>query len=110
MTTTTKDEETGSVTEKTEYKDGSEFTKTTSSDGKVQSEAVVSEEAVKAAADSGQPVVVVMPEAESKKDAAKAPELTVDLPCEEAVVEIPVADMGSGVVAVIVNEDGSEKL
>ena len=110
VTTTTKDEETGSVTEKTEYKDGSEFTKTTSSDGKVQSEAVVSEEAVKAAADSGQPVVVAMPEAESKKDAAKAPELTVDLPCAEAVVEIPVADMGSGVVAVIVNEDGSEKI
>ena len=76
----------------------------------MQSEAVVSEEAVKAAADSGQPVVVAMPEAESKKDAAKAPELTVDLPCAEAVVEIPVADMGSGVVAVIVNEDGSEKI
>lgn len=110
MTTTTKDEKAGSVTEKTEYKDGSEFTKITSSDGKVQSEAVVSEEAVKAAADSGQPVVVAMPEAEAKKDAAKAPEFTVDLPCEEAVVEIPVADMGSGVVAVIVNEDGSEEI
>ena len=43
-----------------------------------------------------------------EKDTAKAPELTIDLPCEEAVVEIPVADIKPGIVAVIVEEDGTE--
>ena len=108
VTTTTKDETTGSVTETTEYKDGSKFTQITSADGKVQREAVVSEEAVKTAKDGGNPVNVAMPEAEAEKDTAKAPELTIDLPCEEAVVEIPVADIKPGIVAVIVEEDGTE--
>ena len=53
VTTTTKDEENGTVTEETEYTDGSVFTQVTSDDGTIRSEASVSEKKIKDAEDKG---------------------------------------------------------
>lgn len=110
VTTTTKDEENGTVTEETEYTDGSVFTQVTSDDGTIRSEAAVSEKKIKDAEDKGEPAEISMPEIKAAENTGSAAEITIKLPCEETVVEIPVQDMTTGTVAVIVKEDGTEEI
>ena len=65
---------------------------------------------MKAAEDQGKPVAVAMPEVGAASDSSSAEEITIKLPCEEAVVEIPVKNMTNDTVAVIVKEDGTEEI
>ena len=73
--------------------------------------AFVSEQAVAAAAESGEPVVLPI-EVKAADSAEEAAEVTINLPEEgrSVKVEIPVSNPRPGAVAVIVNENGEEKV
>jgi len=78
--------------------------------GKVEAEVSVSAAAVNTAENKETAVTLPMPAVETTKTSETAPTVTVDLPASasSAKVEIPVADVTPGTVAVIVNADGTE--
>ena len=134
-TTTTKvDKNTGTVTETTKNTDGSTETVKTETDGTVttnvaaadgtksetvvdkrgvqSSEVTVSNKAVKEAADAGEAVALPIPEVKATSNSNKAATVTVELPAnvKSAEVEVPVANVNAGTVAVIVHADGTEEV
>ena len=81
---------------------------TTSKDGKVDVVVDVSEEALENAAGT---VTLPMPEVTAPTDPDRAPSVTVGLPVDIGVkVEIPVANVTAGTVAVLVKPDGTEEV
>mgnify|MGYP000027829309 CR=1 FL=1 len=118
-TTTGKD---GSVS-KTETKpDGSSVTESktangttgtvkTDVNGKTEAETKISKKAVEDAKKSGE-AVKVPAEVKAGEDSNSAPTVKVELPknAGETKIEIPVEDVNSGTVAVIVHPDGTEEI
>ena len=118
-TTTSKD---GSTTKTTTKKDGSSVTESkdasgttgtvkTDKDGKTEAEAKISNKAVEDAKKSGE-AVKVPTEVKAGEDSNSAPTVKVELPknAGETKIEIPVSDVNSGTVAVIVHPDGTEEI
>lgn len=92
---------------------GSTVTKTDSQGNRTtEAEAKLSEKDVKNAQESGEAVQVPVKKIEAAKDSNRAPEIKVELPsgAGKTTVEIPVDNVSSGTVAVIVHEDGTEEL
>lgn len=92
---------------------GSTVTKTDSQGNRTtEAEAKLSEKDVKNAQETGEAVQVPVKKIEAAKDSNRAPEIKVELPsgAGKTTVEIPVDNVSSGTVAVIVHEDGTEEL
>ena len=92
---------------------GSTVTKTDSQGNRTtEAEAKLSEKDVKDAQETGEAVQVPVKKIEAAKDSNRAPEIKVELPsgAGKTTVEIPVDNVSSGTVAVIVHEDGTEEL
>lgn len=97
----------GSTTTTITKEDGSSSTTTVGTDGKVESDVTVSEEAVSNA--DGAAVALPIPEVPVTTDKDAAPTVTVNLPSKDATkVEVPVKDVTPGTVAVLVDADGNE--
>lgn len=97
----------GSTTTTITKEDGSSSTTTVGTDGKVESDVTISEEAVSNA--DGAAVALPIPEVPVTTDKDAAPTVTVNLPSKEATkVEVPVKDATPGTVAVLVDADGNE--
>ena len=100
-------------TETTENADGSTTTTVTNADGEttVKAEASVSVEAVEAAQKENKAVIVPV-EVKATTDTESAPVVSVSIPksAGEVKVEIPVTNVSSGTVAVLVNADGTEEI
>ena len=118
-TTTGRD---GSTTRTTTKPDGSSVTESktangttgtvkTDVNGKTEAEAKVSEKAVEDAKKSGE-AVKVPTEVKAGEDSNSAPTVKVELPknAGETKIEIPVEDVNSGTVAIIVHPDGTEEI
>ena len=92
-------------------KDGSGSVTLVDADGNIISQATLSESAVAAAQAAGEAVALPMPEVPITTDRETAPTVTVDLPSgTSAKVEIPVADVTAGTVAVLVKANGDEEV
>ena len=92
---------------------GSTVTKTDSQGNRTtEAEAKLSEKDVKNAQESGEAVQVPVKKIEAAKDSNRAPEIKVELPsgAGKTTVEIPVDNVSSGTVAVIVHPDGTEEI
>ena len=101
----------GSSKTTVDNKDGSGSVTLVDENGQVVSEATLSQSAVAAAQEKGEAVALPMPEVPVTTDRENAPTVTVDLPSgTSAKVEIPVADVTPGTVAVIVKADGTEEV
>ena len=104
----------GTETTKTTAPNGSTGTTTTTTENgntKTEAEAKVSEKAIEDAKKSGE-AVKVPTEVKAGKDSDSAPTVKVELPknAGETKIEIPVSDVNSGTVAVIVHPDGTEEI
>ena len=101
----------GSSKTTVDNKDGSGSVTVVDENGQVVSEATLSQSAVAAAQEKGEAVALPMPEVPVTTDRENAPTVTVDLPSgTSAKVEIPVAEVTPGTVAVIVKADGTEEV
>ena len=91
---------------------GTTSTTKTDADGKTETVVKLPASVVTNASDKDETVELPMPEVTATSDSASAPIVTVDLPggSTSAKVEIPVAGVTSGTVAVIVGEDGEETI
>lgn len=92
---------------------GSTVTKTDSQGNRTtEAEAKLSEKDVKNAQETGEAVQVPVKKIEAAKDSNRAPEIKVELPsgAGKTTVEIPVDNVSSGTVAVIVHPDGTEEI
>ena len=107
-TTTKKD---GSSVTESKTADGTTGTVKTDKDGKTEAEAKISNKAVEDAKKSSE-AVKVPTEVKAGEDSNSAPTVKVELPknAGETKIEIPVSDVNSGTVAVIVHEDGTEEI
>ena len=107
-TTTKKD---GSSVTESKTADGTTGTVKTDKDGKTEVEAKISNKAVEDAKKSSE-AVKVPTEVKAGKDSNSAPTVKVELPknAGETKIEIPVSNVNSGTVAVIVHEDGTEEI
>ena len=107
-TTTKKD---GSSVTESKTADGTTGTVKTDKDGKTEAEAKISNKAVEDAKKSSK-AVKVPTEVKAGKDSNSAPTVKVELPknAGETKIEIPVSNVNSGTVAVIVHEDGTEEI
>ena len=119
QTTTAKD---GSVSKTETKKDGSSVTENKAADGstgtvktdkhgQTEANAKVSAKAVEDAKKSGEPVKAPV-EVEAARNSNAAPTVKVELPkgAGETKVEIPVSNVKSGTVAVLVHPDGTEEI
>ena len=90
---------------------GTTGTVKTDKDGKTEAEAKISNKAVEDAKKSGE-AVKVPTEVKAGEDSNSAPTVKVELPknAGETKIEIPVSDVNSGTVAVIVHPDGTEEI
>ncbi len=121
-TTTTVTNADGSVVETTVYPDGSKKIEVTTKDGsssvttidangKIDAQVTLSAAAVSNAQANGQPVVLPMESLPVSTDRANAPTVTLTLPADGTLpVIIPVASVTAGTVAILVAEDGTEKV
>lgn len=110
-TTTTVTHPDGSTTVTTRAKNGVSSVVETSTSGKVTAEVKVPDAVASQAAAAGETVVLAMPAVPVTRDKTRAATVTMDLPADTAVkVEIPVAGVTAGTVAVLVGADGSEKI
>lgn len=101
----------GSREVRAELADGTSVSAVTGADGRVQAEVSLSSRAVSAAQEEGSAVALPMPEVPVTADREAAPTVTVGLPDGTAArVEIPVAEVTPGTVAVLVRADGSEEI
>ena len=92
---------------------GSTVTKTdTKGNTTTEASAKLSDRDVKEAQEKGEAVTVPVKEIEAAKDANAAAKIKIDVPnnADKTTVEIPVENVTSGTVAVIVHEDGTEEL
>ena len=104
----------GTETTKTTAPNGSTGTTTTTTENgntKTEAEAKVSEKAIEDAKKSGE-AVKVPTEVKAGEDSDSAPTVKVELPknAGKTKIEIPVSDVNSGTVAVIVHPDGTEEI
>lgn len=117
-TTKTETKADGSKTETTTASSdgGSTGTTVTKTDAKgnttTEASAKLSDQDVKEAQEKGEAVTVPVKEIEAAKDANAAAKIKIDVPnnADKTTVEIPVENVTSGTVAVIVHEDGTEEL
>ena len=117
-TTKTETKADGSKTETTTASSGGGSTGTTvtKTDAKgnttTEASAKLSDRDVKEAQEKGEAVTVPVKEVEAAKDANAAAKIKIDVPnnADKTTVEIPVENVTSGTVAVIVHEDGTEEL
>lgn len=117
-TTKTETKADGSKTETTTASSGGGSTGTTvtKTDAKgnttTEASAKLSDQDVKEAQKKGEAVTVPVKEIEAAKDANAAAKIKIDVPsnADKTTVEIPVENVTSGTVAVIVHEDGTEEL
>ena len=106
--TTTVTKPDGTVTVTVKAKDGSSSS-TVKNGEKISTEAVLSEKALTEAGD--EPVSVPMNPVTAGKEAAKAQEITITLKgSDSAKVEIPVKNLTSGTIALLIKSDGSEEI
>lgn len=99
----------GSTTTTITKEDGSSSTTTVGTDGKVESDVTLSEDAINNA--DGAAVALPIPEVPVTTDKTMAPTVTVNLPSKDATkVEVPVKDVTPGTVAIIVHADGTEEV
>ncbi len=100
----------GSVETTVDNRDGSSSTTTVAEDGSTEAQVSLSSQAVSEAGDKGEAVKLPMPQVSASDDSEKAPAVTVELPDSSTPVkvEIPVENVTSGTVAVIVKADGTE--
>ena len=90
---------------------GTTSTTVQDANGKTETTVKLSASIIADAADKGETVVLPMPEVTATSDSASASIVTVDLSgSQSAKVEIPVAGVTSGTVAVIVGEDGEKTI
>lgn len=117
-TTKTETKADGSKTETTTASSGGGSTGTTvtKTDAKgnttTEASAKLSDRDVKEAQEKGEAVTVPVKEIKAAKDANAAAKIKIDVPsnADKTTVEIPVENVTSGTVAVIVHEDGTEEL
>ena len=117
-TTKTETKADGSKTETTTASSGGGSTGTTvtKTDAKgnttTEASAKLSDRDVKEAQEKGEAVTVPVKEIKAAKDANAAAKIKIDVPsnANKTTVEIPVENVTSGTVAVIVHEDGTEEL
>ena len=101
----------GTIKTTVDNKDGSDSVTVVDKNGKVVSEATLSQSAVEAAQGKGETVALPMPELSVTTDRKTAPTVTVGLPTNSSIkVEIPVKNVTPGTVAVIVKADGTEEV
>ena len=105
---------TGTETRKTTDVNGSTGTTTTTTKNgntKTEAEAKISEKAAEEAKKNDAPVTAPV-EVKAGESSDSAPTVKIELPenAGKTKVEIPVSDVNSGTVAVIVNEDGTEEI
>ncbi len=101
----------GSSKTTVDNKDGSSSTTTVSKNGQVEAEVKLPAAVVNEAADKGEAVALPMPEVPVTSDRDEAATVTVTLPSStSAKVEIPVENVTSGTVAVLVKADGTEEI
>ena len=99
----------GSTTTTVTTDDGSSSTTTVGTDGKVEADVTLTEEAVSNA--NGGAVALPMPELSVTTNKSEAPTVTVNLPSKDATkVEVPVKDVTPGTVAILVHPDGTEEV
>lgn len=99
----------GSTTTTITKEDGSSSTTTVGTDGKVESDVTLSEDAINNA--DGTAVALPIPEVPVTTDKTMAPTVTVNLPSKDATkVEVPVKDVTPGTVAILVHADGTEEV
>lgn len=99
----------GSTTTTVTTDDGSSSTTTVGTDGKVEADVTLTEEAINNA--DGGAVALPMPELSVTTDKSEAPTVTVNLPSKDATkVEVPVKDVTPGTVAILVHPDGTEEV
>ena len=111
-TTTTTNKKTGTVTETTKTADGVTGTTVTNKDGKVtEVTAAIPSAAAKEAQENGEAVTLPV-EVEAAADSDDAVEIEINLPksAGDTKVEIPVENVTSSAVAVIVHADGTEEI
>ena len=97
----------GSITTAITKVDGSSSATVADESGKVVSQVTLSQEAVSSAQARGEAAALPMPQVPVTTDRGTAPAVTVTLPAA-VQVEVPVADVTPGTVAVLVKADGSE--
>lgn len=94
-----------------ETTDGTTAIISTDRDGNVKTEVKVSEEAIQEAIEEGTVLPLPLPATEAESDQTSAPIIAVFIPGgSSAVVEVPVKNVTPNTVAVIVAEDGTEKV
>ena len=106
-TTITVTDPDGTVTETTTNPDGTTGTAQTDPEGNTTAQVEISQEGTE---QGGQPVELPLPDLVPGSDSGSTPTVEITLPADvqSIVVEIPVEDPSPGVVAVVVNEDGSK--
>ena len=110
-TTTTVTHSDGSTTVTAKMDNGVSAVVETGRDGRAEAQVTVPDAVASQAAAAGETVTVAMPAVPVTRDRAKAPSVTVKLPADTTVqVEIPVADVTPGTVAVLVGADGSQQV
>lgn len=111
-TATTVEKPDGSSQTNIEQADGTTATVTTDAEGATQAQVELSDQAMAAAQDSGEAVTLPIPALEAAQDTASAPTVEITLPkgAEAVDVEVPVADVTPGTVAVLVHPDGTEEI
>ena len=101
----------GNMTTTITRPDGSSSVTKVDETGKWESEIKVPENVVDAAEEKEEKVTLPLPGVPNTSDLDSAPTVTVQLPKGKSVlVEIPVDDVTSGTVAVLVKEDGTEEV
>ena len=110
-TTRTETKPDGSSVTEAKTANGSTGTVKTDKNGKIEAEARISGKAVEDAKKSGE-AVKVPAEVKAGENSDSAPTIKVELPKDagKTRIEIPVEDVNSGTVAVIVREDGTEEI
>lgn len=110
-TTRTETKPDGSSVTEAKTANGSTGTVKTDKNGKIEAEARISGKAVEDAKKSGE-AVKVPTEVKAGENSDSAPTVKVELPKDagKTRIEIPVEDVNSGTVAVIVREDGTEEI
>lgn len=101
----------GTTTTTYDNVDGTYSVTVADADGNTKSEVTLTEESILKAAEEKESISLPMPELPLTDDKEKAPVVTVSLPKNtEVAVEIPMEDVTTGTVAVLVDENGTETI
>ena len=101
----------GTTTTTYDNVDGTYSVTVADADGNTKSEVTLTEDSILKAAEEKESISLPMPELPLTDDKEKAPVVTVSLPKNtEVAVEIPVEDVTTGTVAVLVDENGTETI